>query len=349
MMEGVSTYIHTRRDFMALRVAINGFGRIGRMVLRAASKDKNIEFVAINDLTDAATLAHLFKYDSVHGIFTGKVEHTADSLIINGKTIKIYAVKNPAELPWKKDKIDVVLESTGIFTSREKAGLHIQAGAKKVVISAPATGEDITIVMGVNDQLYDAKKHIIISNASCTTNCLAPVAKVLNDSFGIEKGLVTTVHSYTNDQNILDLPHKDLRRARAAAVSMIPTTTGAAKAVSLVLPELKGKLDGMAIRVPTPNVSVVDLVVTLKKKTDAVKVNAALKKASKGALKGILGFCEEPLVSIDFNGNPLSSIVDASCTKVIGDSMVKVLSWYDNEAGFSNRVVDLFRLIASKK
>jgi glyceraldehyde 3-phosphate dehydrogenase len=319
------------------------------MVLRAASKDKNFEFVAINDLTDAATLAHLFKYDSVHGIFPGKVEHTADSLIINGKSIKIYAVRNPAELPWKKDKIDVVLESTGLFTSKEKAGLHIQAGAKKVVISAPATGEDITIVMGVNDHLYDAKKHTIISNASCTTNCLAPVAKVLHDTFGIEKGLVTTVHSYTNDQNILDLPHKDLRRARAAALSMIPTTTGAAKAVSLVLPELKGRLDGMAIRVPTPNVSVVDLVVTLKKKTDAVKVNAALKKASRGALKGILGFSEEPLVSIDFNGNPLSSIVDASCTKVIGDTMVKVISWYDNEAGFSNRVVDLFRLIASKK
>ncbi|MBK5273503.1 MAG: type I glyceraldehyde-3-phosphate dehydrogenase [Desulfuromonadales bacterium] len=334
---------------MALRVAINGFGRIGRMVLRAASKDKNIEFVAINDLTDAATLAHLFKYDSVHGIFPGKVEHTADSLIINGKTIKIYAVRNPAELPWKKDKIDVVLESTGLFTSRDKAELHIQAGAKKVVISAPATNEDITIVMGVNDHLYDAKKHSIISNASCTTNCLAPVAMVLHETFGIEKGLVTTVHSYTNDQNILDLPHKDLRRARAASVSMIPTTTGAAKAVSLVLPELKGKLDGMAIRVPTPNVSVVDLVVTLKKKTDAAKVNAALKKASRGALKGILGYCEEPLVSIDFNGNPLSSIVDASCTKVIGESMVKVLSWYDNEAGFSNRVVDLFRLIASKK
>jgi glyceraldehyde 3-phosphate dehydrogenase len=319
------------------------------MVLRAASKDKNFEFVAINDLTDAATLAHLFKYDSVHGIFPGKVEHTADSLIINGKSIKIYAVRNPAELPWKKDKIDVVLESTGLFTSKEKAGLHIQAGAKKVVISAPASGEDITIVMGVNDHLYDAKKHTIISNASCTTNCLAPVAKVLHDTFGIEKGLVTTVHSYTNDQNILDLPHKDLRRARAAALSMIPTTTGAAKAVSLVLPELKGRLDGMAIRVPTPNVSVVDLVVTLKKKTDAVKVNAALKKASRGALKGILGFSEEPLVSIDFNGNPLSSIVDASCTKVIGDTMVKVISWYDNEAGFSNRVVDLFRLIASKK
>ena len=334
---------------MALRVAINGFGRIGRMVLRAASKDKNFEFVAINDLTDAATLAHLFKYDSVHGIFPGKVEHTADSLVINGKSIKIYAIKNPAELPWKKDKIDVVLESTGLFTSKEKAGLHIQAGAKKVVISAPATGEDITIVMGVNDKLYDAKKHIIISNASCTTNCLAPVAKILNDCFGIEKGLVTTVHSYTNDQNILDLPHKDLRRARAAALSMIPTTTGAAKAVSLVLPELKGKLDGMAIRVPTPNVSVVDLVVTLNKKTDAAKVNAALKKASKGALKGILGYEEAPLVSIDFNGNALSSIVDASCTKVIGDNMVKVLSRYDNEAGFSNRVVDLFRLIASKK
>jgi glyceraldehyde 3-phosphate dehydrogenase len=334
---------------MALRVAINGFGRIGRMVLRAACKDKNIEFVAINDLTDAATLAHLFKYDSVHGIFPGKVEHTADSLIVNGKSIKIYAVRNPAELPWKKDKIDVVLESTGLFTSKDKAELHIQAGAKKVVISAPATNEDITIVMGVNEHLYDSKKHVIISNASCTTNCLAPVAKVLHETFGIEKGLVTTVHSYTNDQNILDLPHKDLRRARAAALSMIPTTTGAAKAVSLVLPELKGRLDGMAIRVPTPNVSVVDLVVTLSKKTDVVKVNAALKKASKGALKGILGFSEEPLVSIDYNGNILSSIVDASCTKVIGDSMVKVLAWYDNESGFSNRVVDLFRLIAAKK
>lgn len=334
---------------MALRVAINGFGRIGRMVLRAASKDKNIEFVAINDLTDAATLAHLFKYDSVHGIFPGKVEAKDNQIIINGKAIKIYAIKNPAELPWKADKVDVVLESTGIFTSKEKAGLHLQAGAKKVVISAPATNEDITIVMGVNDHLYDSKKHHIISNASCTTNCLAPVAKVLHETFGIEKGLVTTVHSYTNDQNILDLPHKDLRRARAAAMSMIPTTTGAAKAVSLVLPELKGKLDGMAIRVPTPNVSVVDLVVMLNKKADAEKVNSALKKASRGSLKGILGFEEAPMVSIDFNGNPLSSIVDASCTKVIGDNMVKVLSWYDNECGFSNRVVDLFHLIASKK
>jgi glyceraldehyde 3-phosphate dehydrogenase len=285
----------------------------------------------------------------VHGAFPGKVEAKDSQLIVNGKAIKIYAVKDPSELPWKKDKIDVVLESTGLFTSKEKAELHIKAGAKKVVISAPATNEDITIVMGVNDNLYDPKKHNIISNASCTTNCLAPVAKILHETFGIEKGLVTTVHSYTNDQNILDLPHKDLRRARAGAMSMIPTTTGAAKAVSLVLPELKGKLDGMAIRVPTPNVSVIDLVATLKKKADADKINAALKKASKGALKGVLGFSEEPLVSIDFNGNPLSSIVDASCTKVIGDNMVKVISWYDNEAGFSNRVVDLFKLIASKK
>jgi len=333
---------------MALRVAINGFGRIGRIVLRAAINDPDIEFVAINDLANPATLAHLFHYDSVHGIFNGKVEHTADSLIVNGNVIKILAIRDPSELPWKRDKIDVVLESTGLFTARDKAGLHIQAGAKRVVISAPATNEDITIVMGVNDHLYDPVKHVIISNASCTTNCLAPVAKVLHDAFGIEKGLVTTVHSYTNDQNILDFPHKDLRRARAAALSMIPTTTGAAKAVALVIPELKGKLDGMAIRVPTPNVSVVDFVATLNKETDAVKVNAALKSAAEGRLKGILGFSEEPLVSIDYNGNPLSSIVDSLCTKVIGKNLVKVISWYDNETGFSNRVVDLFRLIASK-
>ncbi|RNC67858.1 MAG: type I glyceraldehyde-3-phosphate dehydrogenase [Desulfuromonadales bacterium] len=331
---------------MALRVAINGFGRIGRSVLRAAIKEKGIEIVAINDLTDAKTLAHLLKYDSVHSIFPGKVEVGENAIIVNGKSIKILAERNPEQLPWKKEKIDVVLESTGLFTSRDKAELHLKAGAKKVIISAPATNEDITIVMGVNSDLYDPKKHNIISNASCTTNCLAPVAKVLHDAFGIEKGLVTTVHSYTNDQQILDLPHKDLRRARAAAMSMIPTSTGAAKAVSLVLPELKGKLDGMAIRVPTPNVSVVDLVVTIKKKTDAEKVNAALKKASKGALKGILGFEEQPLVSIDFNGNALSSIVDASCTKVIEGNMVKVLSWYDNETGFSHRVVDLLKLIA---
>lgn len=331
---------------MALRVAINGFGRIGRSVLRAAVKEKGIEFVAINDLTDAKTLAHLLKYDSVHGPFPGKVEVGNGEIIVNGKAIKILAVRNPEELPWKKEKIDVVLESTGLFTSREKAELHLKAGAKKVIISAPATNEDITIVMGVNSHLYDPKKHNIISNASCTTNCLAPVAKVLHETFGIEKGLVTTVHSYTNDQQILDLPHKDLRRARAAAMSMIPTSTGAAKAVSLVLPELKGKLDGMAIRVPTPNVSVVDLVATLAKKADVEKINAAFKKASKGALKGVLGFCEEPLVSIDYNGNPLSSTVDASCTKVLEGNMVKVLSWYDNETGFSYRVVDLMKLIA---
>ena len=326
---------------MAIRVGINGFGRIGRTVLRYAVKEKGIEIVAINDLTDAKTLAHLLKYDSVHGIFPGKVEYNANELIINGKPIKIMAVRNPEELPWKKEKVDVVLESTGLFTARAKAELHLKAGARKVIISAPATDEDITIVMGVNHALYDPKKHNIISNASCTTNCLAPVAKVLQDSFGIEKGLVTTIHSYTNDQNILDLPHKDLRRARAAAMSMIPTTTGAAKAVALVLPELKGKMDGMAIRVPTPNVSVVDLVAILNKKTDAAKVNAALQKASKGALKGILGYSDEPLVSIDYNGNPLSSIVDAACTKVLDGNMVKVLSWYDNESGFSKRVVDL--------
>jgi len=331
---------------MALRVAINGFGRIGRMVFRAALKEKEIDIVVINDLTDAKTLAHLLKYDSVHGICTAKIEAKDGALIVNGKTIKILAVRNPEELPWKKEKIDVVLEATGLFTAREKAELHLKAGAGKVIISAPASGEDITIVMGVNHTLYDSKKHRIISNASCTTNCLAPVAKVLHDTFGIEKGLVTTVHSYTNDQSILDLPHKDLRRARAAALSMIPTTTGAAKAVSLVLPELKGKLDGMAIRVPTPNVSVIDLVATLKKNTDAEKVNEALKKASKGSLKGILDYCEEPLVSIDFNGNTFSSIVDAGCTKVIEGNMVKVISWYDNESGFSQRVIDLFKLIA---
>ncbi|BDV43209.1 glyceraldehyde-3-phosphate dehydrogenase [Geotalea uraniireducens] len=330
---------------MALRVAINGFGRIGRSVLRAAVKEKGIEFVAINDLTDAKTLAHLLKYDSIHGAFPGKVEAGNGEIIVNGKAIKILAERNPEQLPWKKEKIDIVLESTGLFTAREKAELHLKAGAKKVIISAPATNEDITIVMGVNHGEYDPKKHNIISNASCTTNCLAPVAKVLHEAFGIEKGLVTTVHSYTNDQQILDLPHKDLRRARAAALSMIPTTTGAAKAVSLVLPALKGKLDGMAIRVPTPNVSVVDLVATVAKKTDAEKVNAALKKAAKGALKGVLGFSEEPLVSIDFNGNPLSSIVDALSTKVIDGNMVKVLSWYDNETGFSHRVVDLIKLV----
>jgi glyceraldehyde 3-phosphate dehydrogenase len=317
--------------------------------MRAAIADRDIDFVAINDLTDAATLAHLFKYDSVHGIFQGSVEAKEGQLIINGKKIAVLAVKDPAELPWGAEKIDVVIESTGRFTDRDKAAAHLQAGAKRVVISAPATNEDITIVMGVNDHLYDPLKHFVISNASCTTNCLAPVAKVLHEAFGIEKGLVTTIHSYTNDQNLLDLPHKDLRRARAGALSIIPTTTGAAKAVALVLPELKGKLDGLSIRVPTPNVSLADIVLTLSRPADTAQVNAALKTAAEGSLKGILGYEEAPLVSVDFNGNALSSIVDASCTKVIGDSMVRVLSWYDNETGFSSRVIDLLKLIDSKK
>jgi glyceraldehyde 3-phosphate dehydrogenase len=330
---------------MALRVAINGFGRIGRMVFRSALKEQGIEIVAINDLTDAATLAHLLKYDSVHGRFDGTVEAKDNAIVVNGKTITIYAIKNPAELPWADLKVDLVLESTGFFTARDKAALHLQAGAKKVIISAPATDPDLTVVVGVNDAMYDASKHHIVSNASCTTNCLAPVAKVLNDTFGIEKGLMTTIHSYTNDQNILDLPHKDLRRARAAALSMIPTSTGAAKAVALVLPELKGKLDGFAIRVPTPNVSVVDLTVTLKTATDAAAVNAALKAASEGPLKGILGYTDEEVVSIDFNGCPLSSIVDSKCTKVIDGNLLKVLSWYDNEMGFSNRVIDLIKIM----
>ena len=334
---------------MALRVAINGFGRIGRMVLRLASKSKDIQVVAINDLTSADTLAHLLKYDSVHGVFPGKVSVSGNVLTVNGKKITIYSSKSPADLPWKKEKIDVVLESTGLFTDRANAEAHIAAGAKRVVISAPGTDEDITIVMGVNHDLYDPKKHRIISNASCTTNCLAPVVKVLHDSFGLEHGLITTVHSYTNDQRILDLPHKDLRRARAAAVSMIPTTTGAAKAVSKVIPALKGRLDGMAIRVPTPNVSVVDLVATLSKPVTEASVNAALKKASRGPLKGILAYEELPLVSVDYNGTAVSSTVDAACTKVMGERMVKVLAWYDNESGFSNRLVDLLTMIATKR
>ena len=334
---------------MALRVAINGFGRIGRMVLRLASKSKDIQVVAINDLTSADTLAHLLKYDSVHGVFPGKVSVSGNVLTVNGKKITIYSSKSPADLPWKKEKIDVVLESTGLFTDRANAEAHIAAGAKRVVISAPGTDEDITIVMGVNHDLYDPKKHRIISNASCTTNCLAPVVKVLHDSFGLEHGLITTVHSYTNDQRILDLPHKDLRRARAAAVSMIPTTTGAAKAVSKVIPALKGRLDGMAIRVPTPNVSVVDLVATLSKPVTESSVNAALKKAARGPLKGILAYEELPLVSVDYNGTAVSSTVDAACTKVMGERMVKVLAWYDNESGFSNRLVDLLTMIATKR
>ncbi|HOI15951.1 MAG TPA: type I glyceraldehyde-3-phosphate dehydrogenase [Geobacteraceae bacterium] len=330
---------------MALRVAINGFGRIGRMVLRHALREKNIQIVAINDLSEPKILAHLFKYDSVHETFPGKVETGNGQMLVNGTPIKVFAVKNPDELPWKSESIDVVLESTGHFTARDQAELHLKAGAGKVIISAPATDPDITIVMGVNDSMYDPERHFIISNASCTTNCLAPVVKVLHENFGIEKGLVTTVHSYTNDQRILDLPQKDLRRARAAALSMIPTATGAARAISLVLPELKGKLDGMAIRVPTPNVSVVDLVASLSKKTDADKINTALKKASRGSMKGILDITDEPLVSIDFNGNPHSSIVDGQSTKVIEGNLVKVISWYDNETGFSRRLLDLMRLV----
>jgi glyceraldehyde 3-phosphate dehydrogenase len=302
--------------------------------------------VGINDLTDAATLAHLLKYDSVHGTFNAKVKALDDAIVVGNKKIRVLSVRDPAELPWKKLRVDVVFECTGLFRDKAKAEAHRKAGAKKVIISAPAKGEDLTVVMGVNDDKYNPKKHHILSNASCTTNCLAPVAKVLNDTFGIEKGLMTTIHSYTNDQRILDLPHKDLRRARAAAESMIPTTTGAAKAVGLVLPELQGKLDGMSIRVPTPNVSVVDLVAVLKKGTTVEKVNQALKKAASGKMKGILSFCEEPLVSIDFNGNTHSSIVDASLTTVMDGNMVKVISWYDNETGFSHRMLDLTLLIA---
>ncbi|WP_432823910.1 type I glyceraldehyde-3-phosphate dehydrogenase [Trichloromonas sp.] len=333
---------------MATKIAINGFGRIGRNVFRAAADMKNIEIVAVNDLTDAATLAHLLKYDSVHGTFKATVKAGDGEIIVNGKPVKVLKSRDPATLPWKELGVDIVIESTGLFTDQESASKHIQAGAKKVIISAPGKGVDLTVCMGVNEGDYSAASHNVISNASCTTNCLAPVAKVLLENFGIVKGMMTTIHSYTNDQQILDLPHSDLRRARAAALSMIPTTTGAAKAVSLVLPALKGKLDGLAVRVPTPNVSMVDLVVETEKTTTVAEVNAALKKAAEGPLKGILVFCEEPLVSCDFNGSPASSTIDAGCTNVIGGNMVKVMSWYDNEWGYSNRVLDLVGYILSK-
>ncbi|MEC9492206.1 type I glyceraldehyde-3-phosphate dehydrogenase [Flexistipes sp.] len=327
---------------MSVKVAINGFGRIGRCAFRAAvEKAMDIDFVAINDLTDAATLAHLLQYDSVHSKAGFEVDYTDDSIIVNGKKIKVLAEKDPSNLPWKDLGVDVVIESTGLFRKREQASKHLQAGAKKVVISAPAEDPDITVNLGVNFDKYDKEKHNIISNASCTTNCLAPVAKVLNDKFGIVNGLMTTVHSYTNDQKILDLPHKDIRRARAAAVSMIPTSTGAAKAVGLVLPELKGKLDGIAIRVPTPNVSLVDLSCTLKKQVTKEDVNSAVKEASEGEMKGILLYTEEELVSVDYNGNPYSSIFDAPLTKVMDGNNVKVFSWYDNEWGYSNRIAEL--------
>ena len=333
---------------MAVKVGINGFGRIGRCVLRSAMGNPDIDFMAINDLTAPETLAHLLKYDSVHGTFKGEVSFDSESITVDGKRIRITAEKDPSKLPWKDLGVEVVLESTGIFTKREGAQKHLEAGAKKVIISAPATNEDITIVLGVNDAAYDPKKDHIVSNASCTTNCLAPVAKVLLDNFGIQRGLMTTIHSYTNDQNVLDLPHKDLRRARAAALSMIPTTTGAAKAVSLVLPSLKGKLDGMAIRVPTPNVSVVDLVAELEKDATAEEVNKALKDAANGPLKGILEYTDLPLVSSDFNGSSSSSIVDGLCTRVMEKRMVKILSWYDNEWGYSSRVRDLILFMVKK-
>lgn len=331
---------------MSIKVAINGFGRIGRMVFRAGLAKEGIEFVAINDLTDTATLAHLLKYDSSAGILNADVSCTENSLIVNGKEIKVFTERDPAKIPWKETGVEYVVESTGLFRERAKAALHLEAGASKVIISAPAKEPDITIVMGVNNKDYDSEKHNIISNASCTTNCLAPVCKVLLDNFGIEKGLMTTTHAYTGDQRLLDFPHKDLRRARAAALSMIPTTTGAAKAVSLVLPQLDGKLNGMAIRVPTANVSVIDLVAQLSKPASVEEVNSALKNAAEGELKGILDFCELPLVSIDFNGTTVSSTVDAMSTMAVGGDMIKVLSWYDNEFGYSNRMVDLILYMA---
>jgi glyceraldehyde 3-phosphate dehydrogenase len=333
---------------MTIRVGINGFGRIGRNVFRYAIKNPEIEIVAINDLTDAKTLAHLLKFDSVHGTFDQDVSVNGSNIVVSGKEIKITAERDPAQLPWKDLNVDVVVESTGRFTDKKDAEKHIQAGAKKVIISAPASNEDITIVMGVNENNYDPTNHHIISNASCTTNCLAPFAKVLHEKFGIVKGLMSTVHSYTNDQQILDLPHKDLRRARAAAESIIPTSTGAAKAVALVLPELKGKLNGMAFRVPTPNVSLVDLVCEFEKEVSVESINNALKEAADGHLKGILNFSDLPLVSRDYNGNTASSTIDSLSTMVMEGKLAKIVSWYDNESGYSHRVVDLILFINTK-
>src|SRR3954471_1157733 len=333
---------------MPVRVGINGFGRIGRNIMRAALGDKNIDFVAVNDLTSAHTLAHLLKYDSVLGNLHAQISAKDDAISVDGDSFKVLSFRDPAQLPWKDLGVDVVFESTGLFTDRDAASIHLSAGAKKVVITAPAKKPDVFIVLGVNENTYDPKNHHIISNASCTTNCLAPLAKVLQDSFGIKNGWMTTIHSYTNDQQLLDLPHKDLRRARAAALSMIPTTTGAATAVGEVLPALKGKLDGFAMRVPTPNVSVVDLAAMLNKSTTAEEVNAAFKAAADGARKGMLEYSTEELVSIDFKGNPRSSIVDSAYTKVMDGDFVKVLSWYDNEWGYSNRCVDLLRLLVKK-
>jgi glyceraldehyde 3-phosphate dehydrogenase len=333
---------------MAVKVGINGFGRIGRNIMRAAMQHKDIDFVAVNDLTNATTLAHLLKYDSVIGNLHADVKASGDGISVDGDAFKVLAVKDPAQLPWKDLGVDVVFESTGLFTDRDSAAKHIAAGAKKVIVTAPAKKPDVTVVLGVNEGNYDPAKHQIISNASCTTNCLAPLAKVLHDSFGIKKGWMTTVHSYTNDQNLLDLPHKDLRRARAAALSMIPTTTGAATAIGEVIPALKGRLDGFSMRVPTPNVSVVDLSAILEKPATSEQINAALRAAAEGPLKGILAMSDDPLVSIDFKGNPNSSIVDTAYTKVMDGDFVKVVSWYDNEWGYSNRCVDLLELIVKK-
>jgi glyceraldehyde 3-phosphate dehydrogenase len=339
-----------RRLDMPTRVAINGFGRIGRIILRAAKKyGADLDFVAVNDLTDNETLAHLFKYDSVHGRYAGEVHATSGGLSVDGDDVQVLSEKDPAKLPWKDLGVDIVFESTGRFTNRDDAAKHLDAGASKVIITAPAKGEDITIVLGVNHDRYDPATHHVISNASCTTNALTPVVKVLLDSFGFRHGIMTTVHSYTNDQQILDLPHKDLRRARAAAMSIIPTTTGAAKATGLVLPELKGRIDGMAMRVPTPDVSVVDLTVEVDTATTVEQVNRAFREAAAGSLKGILDVSDEPLVSVDYVGNPASSIVDLASTFVVGERLVKVMSWYDNEWGYSARCVDLAALVASRK
>jgi glyceraldehyde 3-phosphate dehydrogenase len=330
---------------MAIRVGINGFGRIGRNIMRAALEDNDIDFVAVNDITDARTLAHLLKYDSVLGNLDKTIEATTDGIAVDGDDFKVLSVKDPGQLPWKDLGVDVVFESTGKFTKRDDAAKHLAAGAKKVIITAPATQPDVTLVLGVNDDAYDKNQHHVISNASCTTNCLAPLAKVVHEGFTIKKAWMTTVHAYTNDQNLLDLPHKDLRRARAAAVSIIPTTTGAAKAVGEVLPDLKGKLDGIAMRVPTPNVSVVDLVALVEKRCTAEEVNNAIRAAANGAMKGIIQLEEAPLVSIDFRGNAHSSIVDAAYTKVMDGDFVKVLAWYDNEWGYSSRCVDLLKKV----
>jgi len=331
---------------MPVKVGINGFGRIGRNIFRAALGDSAVEIVAVNDLTDSKTLAHLLKYDSILGNLTNKVTHSDDTIVVDGKAIKVFRVKDPSELDWTSVGAQIVVESTGRFTAAPDAKKHMRGPVKKVIISAPATDPDLTVVLGVNDKMYDAAKHHVISNASCTTNCLAPVAKVIHDTFGINLGTMTTIHSYTNDQNLLDLPHKDLRRARAAAISMIPSSTGAAKALHLVIPELKGKLDGYAMRVPTPNVSVVDLTVFVEKATNAAAVNEALKKAADGPMKGILEYTEEELVSVDFRKNPASSIVDAGYTRVVGSNCVKVLAWYDNEWGYSSRCHDLIKMLA---